>query len=379
MILKLQTIKRALILGVAAVQMDAIKVLNEMGIETYAVAMEKDGPGADVAKHFEKINILNIDLIIQYVKKQSIDAIYSTGSDLAMPIANLISENLGLPHFISSETAFTCNNKDLMRKALGVNFNGNVYHQVVSNISDIKEDLSYPLIMKPTDSQGQRGIFLVENFEQVKENYYISKQFSRSGKVILEQYIEGQEYSVNGYVVNGRLVFSIASERVTWDNYIGLIHKHVVNSKQLSEKVQESLQVMMQSACNKLGIINGPVYAQIKICNDIPYIIEITPRIDGCHMWVLLEQYFGINLLKLTFNHLLFNDISELKKIGVRNDSIYTLEFLCQEPGKPANYKDFLKQDEQVIHFFKYYNDHELVRPVNGKYDKIAYKIYKEL
>ena len=84
--------KKVLILGVASVQMDALVMLKKMGIETYACAMAKDGPGADVADHFEEINILDESKLAQYIKDNDIDVVYSTGSDLAMPVVERLSE-----------------------------------------------------------------------------------------------------------------------------------------------------------------------------------------------------------------------------------------------------------------------------------------------
>src|SRR5690625_4915665 len=193
--------KKVLILGVASVQMDAIIALKEMGYATYACAMEKDGPGADVADHFKKINILDTEEIINFINENKISLVYSVGSDLAMPVASYISEQLNLPHFVSQETAKICNNKNLMRTTLRNEFNGNVRFQVVKD-SQEEVKLEYPFIVKPSDSQGQRGIKLVNNYEEYLAGYKEAKKHSRSGLVILEQYISGPELSVNAYIVN---------------------------------------------------------------------------------------------------------------------------------------------------------------------------------
>lgn len=79
----------------------------------------------------------------------------------------------------------------------------------------------------------------------------------------------------------------------------------------------------------QIGNKNGPVYAQMKLEEGMPYIIEITPRLDGCHMWNLLSYYNEVNLMKLTFEHLLNGDTSELENIKNPNDK-YILEFICQ-------------------------------------------------
>lgn len=357
--------------------MDAIFELKKMGFETFACAMAKDGPGADVADHFKEINILDIDAIIDYINENNISLVYSVGSDLAMPVACHISERLNMPHFISEETAKICNNKNLMRTSLGNDFNGNVRFQVVKSLEE-EVKLNYPFILKPADSQGQRGVVLVKNNDEYLDNFNDVRKYSRSGLVILEQYISGPELSVNGYVVDGEIVFLVPSDRETWPEYTGLIHKHIVPTDNLMDETFDELKSIVESACKKLGINNGPVYAQMKLEQGRPYIIEITPRLDGCHMWKLLNYYTGINLLKLTFQHLLNNDLSELNNLKPSLSDGYILEFICQKPNTPANYTDYKEEAEISLYSFNYYNSGDNIRPVNGKYDKIGYFIYRK-
>lgn len=367
--------QKVLILGVAAVQMDAILQLKNMGYETHACAMAKDGPGAEVADYFIQINILDKEAIIDYITTNNISLVYSVGSDLAIPVSSYVCEKLSLPHFVSEQTALICNNKNILRETLGNDFEGNVKFQVVSDVNE-KIDLYFPFIVKPADSQGQRGVELVNNLDEYKRSFERAQNYSRSRKVILEQYISGPELSVNGYLVNGKLEFFIVSDRDTWDQYLGLIHKHIVPSTIINEDINEKIREIIENACEKLKIKNGPVYAQMKLEGDRPYIIEITPRLDGCHMWKLLQLYTGVNLLKLTFEHLLNNNISELENLKKDFNKGYTLEFICQEPNTKANYVAYEDRIKNSLDSFKYYNQGDIIRPVNGKYEKIGYFIY---
>jgi biotin carboxylase len=294
-----------------------------------------------------------------------------------MPVSCYISEKLRIPHFVSEETARICNNKDLMRNALGKDFVGNVKFQVLENIEE-KIQIEFPFILKPADSQGQRGVRLINNYEEYLQNFNISKQYSRSGLVIVEQYISGQELSVNGYIVDGEIKYLIPSDRDTWEQYTGLIHKHIVPSKNINKYIEDKVSNIINNACKKLGINNGPVYAQMKLEKNEPYIIEITPRLDGCHMWNLLRYYTGINLLKLTFSHLINNDVSELDNIYSNFDKDYTLEFICQKPNSSADYIKYKNCTQESLYNFNYYNQGDNIRPVNGIYDKIGYFIYNK-
>ena len=362
---------KVLILGVASVQMDAVLELKKNGYETFAIAMAKDGPAADVADHFDEINILDEEAIVKHIQDNDIDVVYSTGSDLAMPIACRISERLGKPHFVTSRAAYICNHKNAMRETLTGDCEGNIPYQVMSEIGRI--EIGFPAILKPSDAQGQRGIFLIHTQEEFEEHFAQAKAYSREGKVIVEKYIEGPEVSVNGYMVNGVLRFVVASDRDTWPEYTGLIHRHIVPGKAFSKDAEAKMMRIVEDACNRIGILNGPVYFQMKIMGDQPYIIEMTPRLDGCHMWNILERATGVNLMKLTFAHLLKNDVSELSNL---RDRITPMElvFWCQEPNTIMN-RENLELPEDASYHFYYYENGATIRPVNGRYDKIGYYI----
>ena len=160
---------KVLVLGVASVQLDAVLELRKIGCETYTIAMAKDGPAADAADHFDMINILDEDAVIEHIKKNAIDVVYSTGSDLAMPVACRISEKLGMPHFILSSAAYICNHRNAMRETLTSACEGNIPYQVMNESETVT--VGYPAILKPSDSQGQRGIFLINSQEDFEEHF----------------------------------------------------------------------------------------------------------------------------------------------------------------------------------------------------------------
>ena len=112
----------------------------------------------------------------------------------------------------------------------------------------------------------------------------------------------------------------------------------------------------------------------MKVMNGHPYIIEMTPRLDGCHMWNLLARSTGVNLMKLVFEHLLYDDISELKCL---NSDIKPMElvFFCQKPKTIMDQSAFLIPKDAEDSFF-YYATGDNIRPVNGRFDKVGYFIH---
>lgn len=371
---------KVLFLGISAVQKDAIEILKEMDVEVHAVAKDNIGPGKDFADHFVEIDILNTEKLEKYILENDINFVYSTGSDISMPVIANLSEKLKLKSFISESTAKICNNKDLMRGALGEYFEGNVNSLTLEYLSECnKVSVNKTKIMKPSDSQGQRGIFLINSKKDIIDNFEKSKSFSRNGKVIIEDYIGGKEYSVNGYLINGKLVFTEISLRETWDEHPGLIRKHILKCDE-EESSQNKVKSLLARTCEKIKISNGPVYAQVKIEDGEPYLIEITPRLDGCHMWRLIEYKYNINLMRLTLNHLIYNDFNLNSKdlsLDINDKEIWELEFVCQKPETKFEDEKFnlLLNNSNVLYSEKYYKNNEVIKRVNGRNEKIGFII----
>ncbi|ERS93508.1 ATP-grasp domain-containing protein [Staphylococcus simulans] len=361
--------KKVLILGVAPVQAEAIEKLKEMGYETHALAMKKDGLGADSADYFEEINIIDEAAVIAYIKQHHIDAVYSVGSDLAMPVANKISEALDLPHFVSYDTAYACNHKDVMR-AQTKGITGSVPFEITKDVNH-QTEIDYPVFVKPTDGQGQRGITLVTQAADLPEAIAYAVDQSREGAAIIERYIDGYEISVNGYVVDGELQFTLVSMRETWPQHPGLIHKHIIDPDY--DYPMASIEAAIAAHLETLKIQNGPVYAQVKVMNHEAFIIEITPRFDGCHMHKLIQYYNHDDLLEKTFKHLLEEQAPTFTEATTTQPVV--LEFMCETPKQPIDYYQF-KVPDHTLESYRYYQQGEFIRPVNGVYDKVGFYIY---
>lgn len=365
---------KLLVLGTGAAQADLIRTCKARDWKVFAVSYRSGDIGQQFADHFAEINIVDEEAVKEYAKSNGIDYIYSTGSDIAMPTAFGVSEELGLKSFCKPETAIICNNKHLLRTELGADFEGNVPFQC---LTDKNEEISipYPFMIKPVDSQGQRGVFKIENHDDFLARFDESMSFSRSKKLIIEQFISGEEISVNTYSVNGRIVFSLISGRESWEGYTGgLIHKHYIPVQWKDDNVlTDRVNSLVSRTLSKLGINNGPSYFQIKITADkAPYLIEVTPRLDGCHMWRLIRYSTGVDLMELTVNAIENKEIPESFSYTALP---YETEFMCSAPGIAFNKADFELGNYEFLEW--YYQDGDIVHRMNGYKEKCGYVIRK--
>ncbi|MEZ8879482.1 ATP-grasp domain-containing protein [Vibrio lentus] len=365
--------KKFLVLGIGNAQVDLLLYLRTLEtFEVHALSNSPNGRGFQFADIFETIDITNKDAVLNYAEKEKIDYIYSVGSDAAMPTVAYVAEKLGINTFTSYNTAYTCNNKNLFREKLSDCY-GSVPHVVVHQEKEltVASQLTFPVIVKPVDSQGQRGVGTANSIEGVHALYKEAKSHSRSGKVIIEEKIIGEEISVNVYLLNGEIVFFLPSGRISWEQFDGgIIHKHYLPS-QLSSAAEGNVLKLVKDSLAKLEIDNGPAYFQIKMDSDIPYLIEVTPRFDGCHMWRLIKNSCGIDLLEIAVQHLTDGQCQNVNK--ARKIIPFCLEFHCMPPNESFTTPEV---DPNAVYDEMYYEEGECVRKMNGKMEKCGYKVY---
>lgn len=358
-------------MGTGDAQVDLLRFLSEHHT-VHAVSYDSVGRAKVFTDYFELIDIKDKQAVLNYSREREIDLVYSIGSDLGMVTSAWVSHELDLPTFITPETAITCNVKSMLRKQLG-NLTGNIPYQILKKPDDIG-DFGFPCIIKPVDSQGQRGVFLVKDRNELLHRFPRSMAFSRRKTVIAEKYIEGPEISVNVYLVDGKIRFAMISDRIVWPEYPGgIIHKHRIPSQYSSGESKAKIQHLISEVIDVLGIRNGPVYFQIKMDQKYPKLIEVTPRLDGCHLWRLIKYATDVDLLETTLTHLQGDTATQLEKTSTNGN--WTLEFMCEKPSTILN-KDKFNLNSSVYHEW-YYEDGEMVMPTNTYMEKCGYKIYQ--
>jgi biotin carboxylase len=372
--------KKILILGTASPQVDAIKYCQELGLEVHACGHKMIGEGVEIADVFVLMDIKNKESVLEYCQKNEIDYIYSVGSEIAIPVANYVAKKLGLPYFLEPENTDIVNDKIVCRTKLGDDFFANIKYESIESQIELLNWNEFPAVMKPSDSQGQRGVRLVNNLEEAKNCFEEVIRYSPQKKIIVEEYISGPELSVNAFVTDGDVVFFQESDRISFDQYPGgIIKEHLVPSKYtLRNKIlKDKIIKMVQESVTRLKIENGPVYYQFKLNDNMdPKLIEVTPRLDGCHMWRLIKYYNGVDLLDATFQ-LLFENKEQARNVFTKSEKPfnrrYRLKFMMEEPNKKVIKEKY--STENAIFKKWYYEDGDKVREVNGFIERIGYYI----
>lgn len=362
---------KILILGVGNAQIDAIQYCKRAGSEVYGCSYTNTEKGIPLLDHFRQLNIVDKDAILDYVKQEGIDLVYSVGSDIAMPTACYVSEALSLPHFVSYETATICNHKQRMRQALGADFPGNCSFVVAGTKEELAAYHAYPGIIKPVDSQGQRGVFRVDSPEEARARFDDAVAFSKDGKVILEEYLDGPEISINAYMLDGEMVFGVISDRISFREFPGGIIKEHYFPSHIPAQQQEKALDLARRVAKALRIENGPCYYQIKIVDGEPYLLEVTPRLDGCHMWKLVRYYTGVDLLDICFRQLTGEKIDPAAFAFRPPQKKLRTVFMCQAPGTALRRENY----PGALEVRWYYDEGDIVPKMNGYMEKCGYRM----
>lgn len=367
--------KTILILGLGHNQKDLVLAAKEYGANVIACAKNTEGPAKAYVDEYREIDILDVDAITRYAEEKNVSAVYTLGLEAAIEPIAVVSERLGLNAFVSSSDFEKLKNKGVWRAALG-EITGNLPFQTATNIEELYNWNIYPAVVKPVDGSGQRGVVRVENKNELEENFDRSKSFSRSGAVIVEKFAEGDEISVNSFMYKGKLAFAAISDRYSHNNLPGgIIKEHHIPSIYDSPNMATKINALVEDVNQIIGFENGHVYFQIKIHGDKISLIEFTPRFDGCHMWRLIRNAYGLNLLQVTLECLLEGESETLETFAKRNVSEqFILKFNSDKPGTVVDYENYYVPSDVQYNYW-YYSEGECVKPVTGILEKVGYYI----
>lgn len=365
--------KKAIVLGVGNAQVDLLRYLRSNDWHVIGCSYRHEGRGLTDIDEFELLNVTDMDGIEKLARTKGSDIVYSIGSDLAMPTVAKVSVMLGLPSLVSPETAAMLQNKLDLRAFLTDHHISPIKFKEIRSQVDLDDWTYYPAIIKPVDNQGQRGVFLANDAEQARAGIDHSLQHSRSKTLIIEEFLNGSEVSANTFISNGQTVFNEISDRLVVDGYAGgLPRGHIYPSQACSPDMLAKTKALVEKCNCELGIQNGPVYYQIILTAEGPRIVEVTPRLDGCHMWRLIKMVSGVDLLDACVKQLTGDALPDFR-VDPDLPSRYLGFYYCP-PGKEFHQEDY-PPSKNVDYLEYYYSEGEMIRPINGFYEKVGYYI----
>lgn len=294
--------KKILLLGGSAQQVIAIETAKKHGYYTVLCDFLPDNPGQYHTDKFYMVSTTDKDAVLKVAMDEKIDGVLAYASDPAAPTAAYVAEKMGLPTNPYTSVETLCN-KDRFREFLRSNGFNTPVANGYSDKNVNHEDFTLPVIVKPVDSSGSKGATVLHSWDGLDEALEFAFSFSRSHRVIVEEFIEKKhEYLVGGdiFVYDGKVIL--------W----GLLNCHrdisvnplvpVGKSYPLLLEKEDELAVRdtLQKMVDKLGIRFGSVNVELVVDkNDRVWPIDVGPRAGGNMIPDLLGMIFGVNVVEM--------------------------------------------------------------------------------
>lgn len=374
----MQNQKTIIVLGTNAGQADLIRHMKDEGWRVIGVSPAAGEPGQQYCDVVEAVNIVDLDALETLVEKHKPDLIYSISSDVAMKSVVALSERVGLPHFYDSEMIELLDNKAAFRAFLQEHDLSPVAFRKVASADEAADWTEFPCIVKPTDAQGQRGVVLVKTAEDLAPAIEQAIGFSKTDQAIVETYLEGVEVSCNVLVRDGKVQMKVLSERlVHGPQALGVPKGHLVPCRNISDAEQVASLKLVDDMIAALGSRDGVLYCQMIVTTNGPRVIEIAPRLDGCHMWRLIKAAEGVDLIEWAVDCLTKgaqHDALANDGEGDRSRPIKELMFQQTPPGVTFEAADFPISEDMDYHEYRYL-DGQTVNPINGVLEVVGYYV----
>ena len=354
--------KKLVIIGANDFQTQLIKKAKELGYETHVFAWEDGAIGKTIADYFYPISIVNKDEILGYCKKIKPAGVCSIASEVANITVNYLAKHLGLV-CNSEKCVLLSTNKHEMRKAFAENNDPSPKSILVDAESDLQKiDINFPVLVKPTDRSGSRGITKVLKFEDLQQAVSFACNESFEKKALVEEFVEGKEYSVEYISYQRKHTFLALTEKFTTGtpHYIEYAHKQPAVVDNI---VLKQIKTIIPKALDSLKIEYGASHSEIKIDKSGNLkIIEIGSRMGGdCIGSDLVPLSTGYDFMKMvidiavgyqpdfirskhyanSFIRFIFtkNDIDIIKKLKINTDYIMIREVILLSKF-PSNVTD---------------------------------------
>lgn len=320
--------KKLAIIGASYLQLPLVEKAKEMGIETYCFAWEEGAVCKEICDYFFPVSTIDKEEILRICQDLNINGITTIASDVAVLTVNYVAEKMGL---VGNPDKYSqlMTNKYLMRqcfKDYGVP--SPKFCLTEGNIPREVNGFDYPVIVKPTDRSGSRGVEKVENENNLQAAIARACKESFQKKAVIEEFVEGREISVESISYKSKHYVLQITDKVTTEAPFFVELEHHQPST-LSDDIKQRVKTIVLNALDALHIQYGASHAELKITKDGDIrVIEIGARMGG--------DFIGSDLVRLSTGYDFLKGVIEVAMGDFKDPKIlynnYSgVYFLCKE------------------------------------------------
>lgn len=339
--------KRLLILGGSRISCEIVRHARNLGITTGVTdwySLEQS-PAKQLADEAYFVNTSDIDAMVDFIKEKKFDGVITGFTDSVLPYYAEMCERVGLPAYGTKEQFEIFIDKEKYKQLMR-DFDVPTipeYSISLDRFDETTTDIVYPVIVKPTDSSGSRGITVCENKNELKVAIDFANNISKAKEVLVEQYVDEPEATIFWLFVDGKYYMMLLGNRHIKHNQVGELPLPVgytypasVQPRFLAETAPK-----MENMFRSVGIKNGMMFMQCKIVDGTCVVYDIGYRLTGSLEYINLRGMCGYDSLDMMIRFALTGENGEPeidKKVDpyLGGKYSYNVSLLCK-PGKVAD------------------------------------------
>ena len=288
-----------LIFGLGFLQKSLIEQCKELGLFTVGIDVSADAVCRDDVDVFEVVAGDDFDATLAVAEQYNISGVVTAATDKPLVMMARIAEALNLP-FYSVQTARWSTDKLLMKQRFQQYGIPCARGMEVESAGDIEKiDWAYPVIVKPRDNSGSRGVIFCANKDDATRALAEAFEYTRKETALVEEFIEGREYSIESLHYNGETHVVQFTQKITTEFPYNVELGHI-QPADLTDEQKASIIAIIHRIAEALGFVNCASHTELKTNKDGITVIETSPRLGGDFITSMLTPLStGVNLEKL--------------------------------------------------------------------------------
>lgn len=351
--------KKLLILGGIALSKEIVEQAHKMGILVYVTDYLANSPAKSIADKSFMVSATDVDAVVDLIREEKIDGVLAGYIDLLLPYYVEICNKAKLPCYATKEQIEITSDKAQFKalcKQFGVPTVAEYSYDEVINGKAL-----FPLLVKPVDNSGARGIFICRTLDEFKENYERSMSFSKSKHILIERYMTGKEATIFYFLHDGEIYLTGMGDRhmVRFDEkLIPLPVGYTFPSIEIKD-FMNGTDLNIKRMFRSLGMKEGMVFMQCFIEHGKCIIYEMGYRLTGSIEHHLFQQSNGFNTLQAMIDFAVGNLIDNSSLSGISPQKACTANVtLLMNAGEILEYRglDEVTNIDGVLHVFPSYS-----------------------
>ena len=364
---------KALVLAGSPSQAVLLNYLKSRGIHTVLADNNPKAVARPFADEFVKVDLLNVEAVKQVAEELKVDFLITVCADQVLITVAKVSEMLGLPCDIDVKTACDVSDKSLMKNIFHAHGIPSSKHVFMDQL-DLQRvaDMQFPLVVKPVDGYSSKGVRKAANEEELREFFADASRISRSGMVIVEEYVEGAEITVDFQIIDGKahLISASNTEKVDYkDRFLAFrtFYPAVIRPETL-----ERIAGIGQKIADAFGLKNCPMLVQLLTNDERESVLEFCARTGGGAKYLLIKNCTGFDPIEAVV-HLTLGEPVSVEGVG-QKVGYYINEFLYANAGVFDHLDGFEELKEQGV-LTEYWQFKAAGTPTSGAFtssDRVA-------